>query len=208
MSKTVIDVNIASRRRVTRDASGLPPARPVILNKPTPKSFWSYQAPTPGGPPPGFKGDWTSLSPGMRREILRDYEKHKGSTGDAGEFKEGKHPRDSNGKFARGMSDRAHAATHAALSGEELSSKHLDATNAHGAAQRAHYLAAQEAGQRGDPMARYHHRVASELHEKAATRHRWMINTRSDWKGKRPEIRKLANKFSTQAKERSDKTTD
>lgn len=57
----------------------LPPHNPTILNKPTPKSFWSYQAssPTPSIhdlPEGTFKGtqrEWESLSPGMRREIAR-----------------------------------------------------------------------------------------------------------------------------------------
>ncbi|MGI4800902.1 MAG: hypothetical protein ACRYG8_44135 [Janthinobacterium lividum] len=35
-------------------------------------SYWTYQAPpTPLEGPPGFSGDWSSLSPGMRREIWR-----------------------------------------------------------------------------------------------------------------------------------------
>jgi hypothetical protein len=51
-------------------------AEPVILppseRPPTPKSFWSYQAPTPPGPPLHMTQDqWEQLSPGMRREIWR-----------------------------------------------------------------------------------------------------------------------------------------
>lgn len=38
----------------------------------TPKSFWSYQAETPPGPPSYMTWpQWESLSPGMRREIFR-----------------------------------------------------------------------------------------------------------------------------------------
>jgi hypothetical protein len=49
------------------------PTRPTpSFSRPTPQSFWSYQASTPTPPaPPGFIGDWESLSPGMRREIVR-----------------------------------------------------------------------------------------------------------------------------------------
>ena len=47
----------------------------MILNKPTPKSFWTYQAPeAPNEPPQSFNGtreEWLQLSPGFRREIAR-----------------------------------------------------------------------------------------------------------------------------------------
>jgi hypothetical protein len=55
-------------------------------SKPTPKSFWSYQAssPTPehgsavaAGRFRGSKADWEGLSPGMRREIMRTSSKDK-----------------------------------------------------------------------------------------------------------------------------------
>jgi hypothetical protein len=41
------------------------------------ESYWHYKAPpTPDEAPPGeFTGNWFSLSPGMRREIWRDYER-------------------------------------------------------------------------------------------------------------------------------------
>jgi hypothetical protein len=38
----------------------------------TPKSFWSYQAPEPPPPPANIiREDWEKLSPGYRREIVR-----------------------------------------------------------------------------------------------------------------------------------------
>ena len=44
----------------------------TVEKKPTPKSFWSYQADTPPGPPSHMTVDqWEALSPGMRREIFR-----------------------------------------------------------------------------------------------------------------------------------------
>lgn len=47
-------------------------AKFAAQQQPTPKSFWSYQAPTPPGPPAHMTVDqWESLSPGMRREIAR-----------------------------------------------------------------------------------------------------------------------------------------
>jgi len=48
----------------------------------TPANFWSYKAPAPAPlsavPASAFKGtsaEWESLSPGMRREIVRTFEK-------------------------------------------------------------------------------------------------------------------------------------
>jgi hypothetical protein len=36
------------------------------------KGFWTYEAPPTPPPPTGWtKDDWESLSPGMRREIVR-----------------------------------------------------------------------------------------------------------------------------------------
>jgi hypothetical protein len=50
---------------------------PEAVGRPTPKSFWTYQSSfeTPLSGPPGFKGNWYSLSPGMRREIMRQHER-------------------------------------------------------------------------------------------------------------------------------------
>jgi predicted kinase len=44
-----------------------------VHERPTPKSFWSYQAATetPLAPPGIAQKEWESLSPGMRREIVR-----------------------------------------------------------------------------------------------------------------------------------------
>lgn len=42
------------------------------------ESYWAYRAPpTPAEGPPGFAGNWFALSPGMRREIWRDYERRR-----------------------------------------------------------------------------------------------------------------------------------
>jgi hypothetical protein len=47
--------------------------------RPTPASFWSYQAPPPpDDPPPGViatQAQWLQLSPGYRREIVRQIER-------------------------------------------------------------------------------------------------------------------------------------
>jgi hypothetical protein len=43
------------------------------------ETYWTYKAPpTPSDPPPNSKmtdTEWRSLSPGMRREIWRDYDR-------------------------------------------------------------------------------------------------------------------------------------
>lgn len=50
------------------EISGLP----INWDAPTPKSFWTYQAPTPPAAPAHMTtAEWESLSPGMRREIAR-----------------------------------------------------------------------------------------------------------------------------------------
>jgi hypothetical protein len=66
--------------RTGRKLGELPPANPKIRSGPTPKSFWSYQAPdTPSVsdlPKGAFKGtqqEFESLSPGMRRELARSF---------------------------------------------------------------------------------------------------------------------------------------
>lgn len=46
-----------------------------------PEPYWTYKAPpTPRSAPPGVAGDWFSLSPGMRREIWRDYQRRNQTT--------------------------------------------------------------------------------------------------------------------------------
>jgi len=48
------------------------------------ESYWTYKAPpTPVEAPPGMAGDWQSLSPGMRREIWRSYERLQTPASDA-----------------------------------------------------------------------------------------------------------------------------
>lgn len=48
---------------------------------PTPASFWSYQAPKPpDDPPPGVaatREEWMSLTPGYRREIVRQIKRRR-----------------------------------------------------------------------------------------------------------------------------------
>lgn len=58
------------------EISGLP----IRRDSPTPKGFWSYKAPDaldfeslPAGVINCDRDGWESLSPGMRREIVRDY---------------------------------------------------------------------------------------------------------------------------------------
>jgi len=58
------------------EISGLPIRRDAA----TPESFWTYQAPPApdfDSLPPGVincdRAEWESLSPGMRRAIMRDY---------------------------------------------------------------------------------------------------------------------------------------
>jgi len=59
-------------KKATNPISG---EKVLILDKPTPKSFWAYQAPeAPANPPENFNGtreEWLQLSPGFRREIAR-----------------------------------------------------------------------------------------------------------------------------------------
>jgi len=56
---------------------------------PTPRliqqaSYWTYKAPpTPAEAPPGMTGDWRSLTPGMRREIWRSYDRSQTAAPDA-----------------------------------------------------------------------------------------------------------------------------
>lgn len=53
------------------------------LRRATPSSFWTYQAGTPtpdfdeipAGAFSGTRDGWESLSPGMRREIVRQFER-------------------------------------------------------------------------------------------------------------------------------------
>lgn len=40
------------------------------------ESYWAFRAPKPPPPPDGYDYDgWESLSPGMRRQIVRDNER-------------------------------------------------------------------------------------------------------------------------------------
>lgn len=55
--------------------------RVIVSRAPTPRTFWSYQAPdAPENPPENFKGtrdEWLQLSPGFRREIARNRARNK-----------------------------------------------------------------------------------------------------------------------------------
>ncbi len=48
----------------------------LVVRMIEPEAYWTYKTPpTQAEGPPGFKGNWFSLSPCMRREIWRDHER-------------------------------------------------------------------------------------------------------------------------------------
>jgi hypothetical protein len=72
--KGMVPKNPGDRKRqfMVEGDKGLEASKQQPATGQTPKSFWTYQAETPPGPPSHMTRDqWESLSPGMRREIAR-----------------------------------------------------------------------------------------------------------------------------------------